>query len=124
MPTAAQLEEQIYACEGFRVKITLLKPAEKKLPSYDFLVMAPQKWRISDWKIVRLRAFIPFVREIVVVRGDGRPAKTDIQLGALRDSYYQAKYGSLAATEAEAAPISELKPAPITELKKKAPSPT
>jgi hypothetical protein len=115
MPTPAQLEEQIYACEGFRVRLTPLKPNEKKLPSYDFLVMAPQKWRISDWKIVRLRAFIPFVREVVVLRGDEKPAKTDIQLGALRDSYYQAKYRSLAATEVE--------PTAVAELAKKTPSP-
>jgi hypothetical protein len=108
MPTPAQLEEQIYACEGFRVRLTPLKPAEKKLPSYDFLVMAPQKWRISDWKIVRLRAYIPFVREVVVLRGDEKPAKTDIQLGSLRDTYYQAKYGSLAATEPEPASVTNI----------------
>ncbi|MGP6157491.1 MAG: hypothetical protein ACLPYS_08295 [Vulcanimicrobiaceae bacterium] len=96
MPTLAQVEEQIYACEGFRVRLTPLKAGTKTIPAYDFLVMAPQRWRLSDWKMARLRAYVPFVREIVVLRGDDTPAKTDLQLGNLRDTYYQAKYGSLA----------------------------
>lgn len=100
MPTLVQLEEQIYACEGFRVQLKPLKASEKKFPSYDFLVMAPQKWRISDWKTVRLRAFVTSIREITVLRGDGKQAKSNIQLGSLRDTYYQAKYGSLAPEEA------------------------
>jgi hypothetical protein len=102
MPTIAQVEEQIYACEGFRVKLTPLKAGIKTVPSYDFLVMAPQRWRISDWKRLRLRDYVPFIREIVVRRGDESPVKTDLQLGNLRDTYYAAKYGSLAP---EAAPL-------------------
>lgn len=108
MPTPVQLEEQIYACEGFRVRLTPLKLADKKLPSYDFLVMSPQKWRISDWKTVRLRAYVPFIREVAVLRGDGSVVKSDIQLGTLRDTYYQAKYGTLVPGETTSATVTEL----------------
>jgi hypothetical protein len=97
MPTVVQVEEQIYACEGFRVRLTPLKPGMKMLPAYDFLVMAPQIWRVSDWKTVRLRGYLTVVRSVLVLRGDGSPLKTDLRLGNLRDSYYQAKYGTLAA---------------------------
>jgi hypothetical protein len=95
MPTVAQVEEQIYACEGFRVRFTPLKPGTKVIPSYDFLVMAPQRWRLSDWKTVRLRGYVSLMREVVVLRGDDKPEKTDLHLGNLRDTYYRAKYGSL-----------------------------
>jgi hypothetical protein len=97
MPTVVQVEEQIYACEGFRVRLTPLKPSAKLLPAYDFLVMAPQSWRISEWKTVRLRGYLTVVRSVLVLRGDESPVKTDLRLGNLRDSYYQAKYGTLAA---------------------------
>lgn len=110
MPTVAQVEEQIYTCEGFRVKLTLLKPATKTIPAYDFLVMAPQRWRISDWKMVRLSGYVPFVREIIVLRGDQKPAKSDLQLGSLRDTYYQAKYGSLAPDAPELPSVAEFTP--------------
>ena len=96
MPTIAQIEEQIYTCEGFRVKLVPLNPKTKNLPPYDFLVMAPQRWKISDWKAIRLAAYVTLVREAGVLRGDGKPALRDLQLGNLRDSYYEEKYGSLA----------------------------
>ncbi len=97
MPTVVQVEEQIYACEGFRVRLTPLKPGAKMLPAYDFLVMAPQNWRVSEWKTVRLRGYLTVVRSVIVLRGDESPLKTDLRLGNLRDTYYQAKYGTLAA---------------------------
>ncbi len=97
MPTVAQVEEQIYACEGFRVRLTPLKPGAKMLPAYDFLVMAPQSWRVSEWKTVRLRGYVAVVRSVIVLRGDESPVKTDLRLGNLRDTYYHAKYGTLAA---------------------------
>jgi hypothetical protein len=109
LSTPVQLEEQIYACEGFQVRLTPLNVADKKLPSYDFLVMSPQKWRISDWKTLRLRAYVPFIREIAVLRGDGSVVKSDIQLGTLRDTYYQAKYGALAPGEV-GSPTGDEKP--------------
>ncbi|MBV9102481.1 MAG: hypothetical protein JO060_02765 [Candidatus Eremiobacteraeota bacterium] len=97
MPTVAQVEEQIYACEGFRVRLVPLSERAKRLPSYDFLVMAPQRWRISDWKNVRMAAYVTLLREATVLRGDDTPVRRDLQLGNLRDSYYAEKYGSLEA---------------------------
>ncbi len=96
MPTLAQVEEQILVCEGFRVTLTLLKPKTKLLPSYDYRVMAPQKWRISDWKNARLSAYLTLVRAVAVHGGDGSEIKRDLQLGHVRDSYYLAAYGSIA----------------------------
>ncbi|MBD5653861.1 MAG: hypothetical protein IAI50_01620 [Candidatus Eremiobacteraeota bacterium] len=105
MPTVGQVEEQIYACEGFRVRLTPFKAGQKSFPSYDFLVMAPQRWRLSDWKTVRLKAYIPLIREIVIQKGDATPIKSDVQLGRLRDTYYEAKYGS---TDPGATPPAEV----------------
>ncbi len=96
MPTVAQVEEQILVCEGFRVMLTPLKPKTKLLPSYDFQVMAPQKWRISDWKQVRLAGYLLLVRAVAILGGDGKEVKRDLQLGHIRDSYYAATYGNLA----------------------------
>jgi hypothetical protein len=96
MPTIAQVEEQILVCEGFRVTLTPLKPKTKMLPSYDYHVMAPQKWRISDWKNARLGAYLTLVRAVAVKSGDGSEIKRDLQLGHVRDSYYAAAYGNLA----------------------------
>jgi hypothetical protein len=97
MPTLPQLEEQIFTCEGFRVRLTPLIAKTKSFPSYDYLVMAPQRWRVSDWKNVRLAPYVTLVRDAVVLDGTDAPLKRDAQLGHVRDSYYAAKYGSLAA---------------------------
>jgi len=107
MPTIAQVEEQILTCEGFRVRLTPLSPQTKRLPPFDFLVMAPQRWRVSDWKIVRLGAYVTFLREVTVLRGDGTPLRGNLQLGNLRDTYYEAKYGSL---EPEQPPLAVPEP--------------
>src|SRR5580698_8235729 len=95
MPTLAQIEEQIFTCEGFRVRLTPLAAKTKGLPSYDFIAMAPQRWRVSDWKNVRLAAYVTLLRDAVVLDGKGAPLKRDAQLGNVRDSYYAEKYGSL-----------------------------
>ena len=95
MPTIPQVEEQIYVVEGFRVKLSPLAAKTKALPSYDYTVMAPQRWRISDWKTARLGAYVTLLRAVDVLRGDGRPIKTDMQLGNIRDSYYEAVYGPI-----------------------------
>jgi len=126
MPTIAQVEEQIYVCEGFRVRFTPLKASTKTLPSYDFVVMAPQRWRLSDWKNARLRAYVPLIRDITVLRGGGAPAKTDVQLGNLRDTYFAAKYGSLAPDAPPIAPLAAFpvrpEPAPPSSPSGKAPA--
>jgi hypothetical protein len=95
MPTLPQVEEQIYVVEGFRVRFTPLVAKTKSYPSYDFTVMAPQRWRISDWKTARLGAYITLLRSADILRGDGTTVKTDLQLGRLRDSYYEATYGPI-----------------------------
>ncbi len=97
MPTIAQIEEQILVVEGFRVQLTPLAAKTKNLPSYDFTVMAPQRWRVSDWKTVRLVGYVTLLRQAVVQRGDGSAVKGDLQLGNIRDSYYAKQYGTTAA---------------------------
>jgi hypothetical protein len=61
--------------------------------------MAPSKWHISDWKRVRLAAYISIFKAVRVYRGDDTIAKTDLKLVTLRDSYYQARYGTLEPNE-------------------------
>lgn len=95
MPTVSQVEEQILVVEGFRVRLEMLAPKTKSLPSYDFTVMSPQKWRVSDWKNARLRAYRTLVKGATVVRGDGTAVKGDLQLGKIRDSYYEAQFATL-----------------------------
>jgi hypothetical protein len=104
MPTIAQVEEQILTCEGFRVRLAPLTAKTKNLPPYDFLVMAPQRWRIYDWKAARLVAYLTLLREATVLRGDGTPARRDLQLGNVRDSYYEEKYGSVTPSPPALAP--------------------
>jgi len=95
MPTLAQVEEQILVVEGFRVRLEPLVAKTKTYPSYDFTTMAPQRWKLSDWKNIRLKAYVTLVRAITISTGDGSPAKGDPQLGNLRDTYYKAHYGTL-----------------------------
>jgi len=95
MATIATVEKQIYEREGFRVRLRPLDVKVKSLPDYAFTVMAPQRWKISEWKNERLASYITLIREITVLRGDGEIVRRDMQLGNLRDSYYQAEYGKL-----------------------------
>jgi hypothetical protein len=57
--------------------------------------MAPQRWRISDWKNARLQPYRLMVKGIRVLRGDGSSVTRDLQLGNLRDTYYEAEYGAI-----------------------------
>jgi hypothetical protein len=95
MASLAQIEEQILVVEGFRVKLTPLLAKTKSFPSYDYTVMAPQRWRLSDWKTARLGAYLALVKAVAVERGDGTPVRGDLQLGNIRDSYYEAVYGQI-----------------------------
>ena len=79
MPSLAQVEEQIFVVEGFRVKLTPLLAKTKSFPSYDYTVMAPQRWRVSDWKTARLGAYLALVKAAQLERGDGTPVKGDLQ---------------------------------------------
>ncbi|MGZ3562429.1 MAG: hypothetical protein ACXVAS_11340 [Vulcanimicrobiaceae bacterium] len=92
MPNLKQVEEQIFAREGFRVRLTPLdeKAKPKSLPAYDYGYMASNKWKLSEWQMVRLARYIPFARSIEVYRGDGQRVKSDMRLGNLRDTYFDA----------------------------------
>jgi hypothetical protein len=94
-----QLQEQIFQREGFRVSFERLGAAKDELPSYDFPVMAPQGWKVSDWQRIRLRAYVLLFSSVTVYRGDDEPLPRDMKLGHLRDTYYQAQYGTLSAEE-------------------------
>jgi hypothetical protein len=99
MANLAQVERQIFEREGFRVRLTPLSDKVKSLPPYEFSVMAPQRWRVSDWKNERLRDYVTLLREAIALRGDGSAVARDMQLGNLRDTYYEADYGSARTSE-------------------------
>ena len=95
MATKKQVEDAIFEREGFRVELELLEGKKAALPAYEWRVMAPQRWKISDWKNARLEAYRLLVKNAKVFRGDGSPVNRDLQLGNLRDTYYEAEYGPL-----------------------------
>lgn len=96
-PSITELQEQIFQREGFRVSFERLGAAQAELPPYAFEVMAPQGWTVSDWKRIRLGAYVLIFRGVTVYRGDDEPIARDMKLGHLRDTYYKARYGSLSA---------------------------
>jgi hypothetical protein len=91
----AQVENAILEREGFRVELELFDGKRPTLPPYDYPVMAPQRWKVSDWKNARLAAYRLLVKGVTIYRGDGEPIPRDLQLGNLRDTYYEDAYGSL-----------------------------
>jgi hypothetical protein len=93
--TKAQVEKAILEREGFRVELELFEGKRPALPPYDYPVMAPQRWKVSDWKNARLSAYRLLVKGIKIFRGDGELIARDPQLGKLRDTYYEGAYGSL-----------------------------
>ena len=95
MATKKQVEEAIFQREGFRVDLELFEGKKTVLPPYEWSVMAPQRWHVSDWKNARLEAYRLLVRGITVFRGDSGPINRDMQLGNLRDTYYEAEYGPI-----------------------------
>lgn len=95
MATKAQMEKAIFEREGFRVELELFNGKRPSLPTYDYPLMAPQRWKVSDWKNARLDEYRLLVRGITIYRGDGKPIPRDMQLGNLRDTYYEDAYGSV-----------------------------
>jgi len=93
MANRKQVEDAMHRVEGFRVEFELLDSKRASLPEYDWSCMAPQRWKISDWKNQRLTAYRDIAKGVIVFRGDGTPVARDMQLGNLRDSYYEAGYG-------------------------------
>jgi hypothetical protein len=57
--------------------------------------MAPQRWKVSDWKNAPLEYCRLLVKSATVYRGDGMPINRNLQLGNLRDTYYEDAYGLL-----------------------------
>src|SRR5579864_8454787 len=95
MATKKQVEDAIFEREGFRVQLEVFEGKKVVLPTYDWKVMAPQRWRISDWKNNRLEPYLLIVKNLRVYRGDGAAVSRDMQLGNLRDTYYEAEYGRI-----------------------------
>lgn len=119
MPTKKQIEEQIFQREGFQVELEPFDDKKASLPPYDWSVMAPQRWRISDWKNARLEPYRLLIKGVKVFRGDGTPVTRDMQLGNLRDTYYEAEYGPIRAQAEE--PESGEKVVDLEKRRKKAP---
>ncbi|MBV8198334.1 MAG: hypothetical protein JO263_09365 [Candidatus Eremiobacteraeota bacterium] len=92
--TVTELQDRIFEREGFRVSFERLDAIRAPLPDYAYPVMAPNVWKVSDWKNVRLAPYIAFFKGVTVYRGDGEPLRSDVKLGHLRDGYYAARYGS------------------------------
>jgi hypothetical protein len=95
MASKRQVETAIFDLEGFRVGLELLSGKKHELPAYDWKVMAPQRWRVSDWINSRLQPYRILVKKVTVYRGDGSPISRDLQLGHLRDTYFETTYGTL-----------------------------
>lgn len=110
MATKAQVEKAIFEREGFRVELDLFEGRRPALPPYEYSVMAPQRWKVSDWKNERLEAYRLLVKGATIYRGDGTPIPRDMQLGNLRDTYYEAAYGPVRPPiEADNEKVIELK---------------
>lgn len=101
MATKKQVEDAIFEREGFRVELELFEGKKHVLPPYEWKLMAPQRWKISDWKNTRLEPYRLLVKGALVLRGDATPVLRDMQLGNLRDTYYEAEYGAITPEAAE-----------------------
>jgi hypothetical protein len=93
--TVTELQKQIASVEGFRISFERLGSGDVPIEPYPYDVMSPSKWRISDWKRVRLASYIGVFKGVQVYRGDETLVTSDIKLVTLRDSYYEARYGTL-----------------------------
>lgn len=109
MASKKQVEDAIFEREGFKVELEVFEGKKSALPAYEFAAMAPQRWKISDWKNARLEAYRLLVKSATIYRGDGTPIPRDMQLGNLRDSYFEAEYGPIKRTvEAEEEKVVDL----------------
>jgi hypothetical protein len=118
MATKKQVEDAIFQREGFQVELEAFDGKKASLPPYDWSAMAPQRWRISDWKNARLEPYRLLIKGVKVFRGDGTPVARDMQLGNLRDTYYEAEYGPIRARTEESG--SGEKVVDLTKRRKKA----
>lgn len=95
MASKKQVEDAIFEREGFKIEFELFEGKKSALPPYEWSVMAPQRWKISDWKNTRLEPYRLLVKSATIYRGDGSPIPRDMQLGNLRDTYYEAEFGPI-----------------------------
>jgi hypothetical protein len=65
--TKAQIEKAILEREGFRVELQLFDGKRPSLLAYDYPVMAPQRWKVSDWKNARLEAYRLLVKGVTIL---------------------------------------------------------
>jgi hypothetical protein len=72
-PSITEVQEQIFQREGFRVSFERFGAADAPLPPYDYPVMAPTGWKVSDWQRVRLAPYVLLFRGVTVFRGDDSP---------------------------------------------------
>lgn len=121
MATKKQVEDAIFEREGFKVELDLFEGKKSTLPPYEWSVMAPQHWKVSDWKNARLEPYRLLVRNAKVYRGDGSLIPRDMQLGNLRDTYYEAQYGAIKA--APAAESGEEESEKVVDLSKRRKTP-
>ena len=89
MATIKQVEDAIFAREGFRVKLEPLDPKIKSIPAYDHDYMAYNKWKLTEWQMVRLAPYVAHLRSVTVLRPDGARTVSDMQIGNLRDAYFK-----------------------------------
>src|SRR5579884_3938276 len=101
MASKKQVEDAIFEREGFKVELELFEGKKSALPAYEWSVMAPQRWKVSDWKNARLEPYRLLVKSATIYRGDGKPIPRDMQLGNLRDTYYEAEYGPIKSAVSE-----------------------
>jgi hypothetical protein len=113
--TLGEVQDQIFQREGFRVSFVPLGSSDHPLAPYDYPVMAPNGWRVSDWRRIRLAPYIVSFRDVFIYRGDGDRIGADVKLGHLRDTYYAAQYGTLAAEAAMLVPTAHAAPLPATK---------
>ncbi|HTJ27553.1 MAG TPA: hypothetical protein VMA36_15440 [Candidatus Limnocylindria bacterium] len=113
--TLNDIQDQIFEREGFRVAFVPFGASDHPLPPYDYPVMAPNGWHVSDWRRIRLAPYIVSFRDVYVYRGDGGRLTTDVKLGHLRDTYYAAQYGTLAAESATLVPATAATPPAATK---------
>ncbi len=90
MATIKQVEDAIFNREGFRVRLTPLTAKAGSLPPYDYEYMAPNKWKLTEWRMSRLARYVPHLRSVEVLRPDGTRTVSDLRIGNLRDAYFNA----------------------------------
>jgi hypothetical protein len=93
--SVTELQQQVFDREGFRVVFERLGASNDEIAAYEYPVMAPQAWKVSDWRRMRLGKYLLVFRGVTVYDGKGEPLTRDVKLGHLRDTYYAATYGTL-----------------------------